>query len=584
MLAVSMGIAAALALLFSVVPLGAQAAPERARVPQPATPLVVRDPIDVPGIILGGKSISNSFGSSIATAGDINADGYDDLLVGAYGYDANTGRAYLYYGSAEGYTHTLKLELPGETADNYFGRSLVATRDVSGDGFADVAIGAYGYLDFTGRVYLYQGGAQGLASTPMLTLTHGTAGEGFGRSLAAGDLNGDSYPDLVVGAPHYSAETGRSYVYYGQPYGLDAAPGLTLTGPISGSWFGLAVTAGDVNGDGVDDLVIGSPQGSDESSKPVQAGHVYVYHGSSGGLDALPALNLSGPEPGALFGISVAMVGDANEDGYADIVVGAPGTAAHTGQAFVYYGSDAGLSATPVLTLTGEGLKSAFGRSAASAGDVNGDGHSDLVIGAHGYPGGTGPGRAYLYFGSSAGLDATPILTLTGTSDYEHFGHSAVPAGDIDGDGYADFAIGGQAYLSGTGRVYVYNLGQQVRLASSTYSVGEAAGSARLAVRLLAPAAEVISVTVRTDNGTASSADYTPISTTVVLEKGAISVAAAIAIANDGLIEPDETVLLTLSAPVNALLGVPNTAVLTIVDDDTPPAALNRLYLPHIGR
>ena len=213
------------------------------------------------------------------------------------------------------------------------------------------------------------------------------------------------------------------------------------TAAVNTSWG----TTLDVNGDGYADLVVGAPCAP--YSGPANgcgAGRAYVYLGSARGLSGTPAMSLPGPDgTNGRFGYSVASAGDVNGEGYADLVVGAdwapnsggPGA----GRAYVYLGSATGLSGTPAKTLTGpDGANGQFGYSVASACDVNGDGYADLVVGALYAPfsGSLGAGRAYVYLGSATGLSGTPATTLTGPDGaHGFFGSSVASAGDVNRDG-----------------------------------------------------------------------------------------------------------------------------------------------------
>jgi hypothetical protein len=252
---------------------------------------------------------------------------------------------------------------------------------VNGDGYADVVIGD----NMSGKAYLYLGSAAGPPSTPDLTLTAPSTapgGSGFGHSIVgAGDVNGDGYADLVVGALGASVNAtddfaGKAYVYLGSAAGLATSPTVTLLGSEVRGAFGRWVSnAGDVNGDGYADVVIGADgeNGADGAGSP---GRAYVYLGSAAGLAASPAVTLIGPDgPGSWFGRCVAAAGDVNGDGYADIVIGAdaggrqPGGAAGTtvGWAYVYLGNATGVASSPAVTWTGPSEGSVFGRIVASA-------------------------------------------------------------------------------------------------------------------------------------------------------------------------------------------------------------------------
>jgi hypothetical protein len=232
-----------------------------------------------------------------------------------------------------------------------------------------------------------------LSAFPDWIATGESEASNFGHSVrAAGDVNGDGYADVVVGADRYKQWTGRTYVYLGSASGLSSTPVFVATGEGGNNHFGYAVdTAGDVNRDGYDDLIVGADCQSNNT------GWIYVYAGSINGLSATPVFAMTGEGEDNHFGYSVSTAGDTNGDGYDDVIVGAYHYNDSIGRVYVYPGNANGLSITPIFSATGEGPASSFGRSVGTAGDVNGKGHADLVIGACGYD--DYAGRAYVYLG-----------------------------------------------------------------------------------------------------------------------------------------------------------------------------------------
>jgi hypothetical protein len=395
-----------------------------------------------PTRVLAGPQQSSSFGESVAGAGDINGDGYGDLIVGAPNTNVNTretaGSARVFHGSPSGIAAFPNAMLLGVAAADHFGGSVASAGDINGDGYADVVVGAagadvLGRSNGTGTASLFYGSGSGIAATPTGVISGARQGDQFGISVAsAGDVNGDGYSDLVVGSqmadPGGRESAGRASVFYGSVSGIPALPTMIIEGRAEGNQFGISVaSAGDVNGDGYADLVVGAhhlhPVGLD------RAGSASVFHGSAAGLTAIPARTFAGVTAGDRFGFSVASAGDLNGDGYADIVIGAY-AASPGGSVSVFHGSASGVASTPVRVFQEEETLAYFGYSVAGAGDVNGDGYADVVIGAWGA---NPDGRASVFHGSGSGIPATPARVLQAAGSSDRFGCSVASAGDVRG-------------------------------------------------------------------------------------------------------------------------------------------------------
>jgi hypothetical protein len=419
-----------------------------------------------------GEGTDDLFGYAVAAAGDVNGDGYSDVIVGAHGFTSYTGKTYLYLGGAGELAATSSWTAEGETTSNYFGYSVATAGDVNGDGYSDVVVGAYGYAGFNGKAYLYPGGSSGLSTSPSWTAEGQSGGELFGYSVAtAGDVNGDGYSDLIVGARGFTTNTGKAYLYQGGLSGLSTNPSWSAEGEATSNHFGTSVaTAGDVNGDGYSDVIVGA------RGFTTNTGKAYLYPGGAGGLAAASSWTATGEATSNYFGYSVATAGDVNGDGYSDVVVGAYGYAGNTGKVYVYHGWSGGLSASPTWTAEGELTGELLGYSVAAAGDVNGDGYSDVIVGGHGYPGG---GAASAYLGGPGGL--LPLVRdwiVLGETAGDLFGCSVATAGDVNGDGYSDVLVGARGFTSFTGKAYLY-LGGVVglSLSSSWDETGEASSN-----------------------------------------------------------------------------------------------------------
>lgn len=357
------------------------------------------------------------FGTSVSTAGDVNNDGFADVIVGAPSYssgETHEGAIAVYFGSSTGLNLIAVQTRQSNQASANFGISVGTAGDVNNDGYADVIVGADYYDNGQtdeGRAYVFHGSATGLGLTPW-TAESNQIGAHFGQSVGtAGDVNNDGFADVIVGAPSYDSshiDGGAAAVYLGSAFGLSsgsALPNWMAESDQESAYFGEDVsTAGDVNRDGYDDVIIGAPgYDNGESSE----GRAYVFHGTSTGLSATPNWTAESNKGSAFFGTSVSTAGDVNGDGYADVLVGASrysNDQPQEGRAFVFHGSASGLNPTPNWTAESDQYLSYFGGDVCTAGDVNGDGFDDVIVGASRYSNGQiEEGRAFVYYGSAAG-------------------------------------------------------------------------------------------------------------------------------------------------------------------------------------
>ncbi|MBU1707122.1 FG-GAP repeat protein [bacterium] len=338
---------------------------------------------DAPVVVLKGMADGDLFGYRLAGMTDINGDSIPDLAVSApyMGTQSNKpGKVYLYLGGS-GFGESKPLEFSVDEKNNGFGRAI-CVKDLNGDGLADLIVGAPysnqgGIL--AGRVYIWWGSKAFKSSAkPDVTLTHGTTNDMFGSSLAVGDLNSDGHADLVVGSPQHNIGEelpGSVYIFFGGDNAKWTKPSLIINGETTTfqDHFGATVAiAGDVNGDGSNDLLIGAPNvkiaGGDQ-------GRVYLFSGGQS-LDDKPDLILDGEEELGLFGSRIFGIGDLNQDGKADFAIHAESAGGGRGVVYFFYGG----WERPFYEMTGEYVGDRLGNCVVNLGDYNKDGTQDVAV------------------------------------------------------------------------------------------------------------------------------------------------------------------------------------------------------------
>lgn len=402
---------------------------------------------EAPVATVQGEEPGAQLGAALAGAGDLDGDGYADLAIGAPYTGDRAGAVILVRGGALAEQPAAWITLAAPAGDEHFGFSLASAGDMDGDGYSDLAVGAPATLDDSGRVRVYTGGPAGPSPEPTATLDAPEPGAVFGFSLSGGgDLDGDAADDLWVGAFRLGVGVGAAIRYAGVPDGGVAVRADAVYGQDADGNFGQAVSGGgDLDGDGTPDLAVGAPRARAE------AGEVSWFAGAPV-LAASPDGRVVGDARDAQLGTAISTAGDVDGDGLDDLLAGAPGGSAFFGTATLY----AGGSDDPreLGTWTGPRDGSHLGYAVAIAGDLDGDGLHDLALGV----GDATPeeGAAWVVRGARAGLAEGAAQVLDGPGGETHFGGAIAGAGDVDGDGCDDLLVGAGNADDFAGRAYLY--------------------------------------------------------------------------------------------------------------------------------
>jgi hypothetical protein len=409
----------------------------------------------------------------------------------------DAGQAYLVFGQPTGWAmdaalSTVDASFLGEAPSSHAGGAVSGAGDVDGDGLDDFLIGAYYDSEagnHAGQVYLVLGRPSGWAmDTSLATADASFLGEAdidyAGLFIdGAGDVNGDGYDDILIAAPQNSeagTRAGQTYVIFGGPAGwaMDTSLGAadaSFVGEASLDYSGWSVSGGgDLNGDGYDDLLIAASQNSEAAH---EAGQVYVVFGAVSGWSMDTSLasadaSFLGEGIWNRAGYSLSSAGDVNGDGYSDVLIGNMynhEAGNYAGQAYLVFGGPTGWAMDTSLasvgaSFTGEAVEDRAGQSVSGVGDVDADGYDDLLIGAfNNSEAAQHAGQAYLILGKASGWAMDTSLSLADASFLGEFesdlaGYGIAGAGDVDGDGYHDLLIGAHGsdeFGDFTGKAYL---------------------------------------------------------------------------------------------------------------------------------
>jgi hypothetical protein len=483
---------------------------------------------------------------AIAGVGDVNGDGLDDILFGNAAADvgskAAAGVSYIIYGQKGGISSPLAVSainggvgflIHGIEAGDRAGFSVASAGDVNADGLPDFLIGAIGVAfggeSRFGATYVVFGKPTKFPAILELSSLDGSngfrilgesTGDDSGYSVAGlGDVNGDGIDDIGIGAP-FAGETGlensgRGYVVFGKNTdfgaslslgGLDGSNGFRMLGAAAADISGTTIAgAGDVNGDGFQDVIIGA-FGNDPGGRD-GAGAAHVVFGKDtafaasinlGTLDGTSGFHLNGVTASDSAGDAVAGIGDFNSDGIDDVLIGAknadPGGRSKAGTSYVFFGHNgsfstdvelANLDGSTGFAANGDRSEDISGFDVGSAGDLNGDGVPDLIIGSKsaGSNGHLSTGVSHVLFGHAnpfdanielSALDGTTGITINGADTFDESGRRVAPAGDFDGDGVDDVMLAGSRK---TGSHVLYGISSSAGLTTVFSSVLPAARS-----------------------------------------------------------------------------------------------------------
>jgi len=449
------------------------------------------------GFLINGSNPDDNAGTSVSSAGDVNNDGFDDLIIGTSG----AGLAYVVFGNTDNSTVDLDnlgsggFVINGLDDHSSFGTSVSGAGDVNGDGFDDLIIAVPNAENngqsLAGQTYVVFGKADnstvdvGNLGNAGFAINGANSFDRSGTSVSgAGDVNGDGLEDLIIGAPNAGDNdniyAGATYVVFGKEdnstveLGNLQAGGFVINGSEPGDNSGASLSAvGDVNGDGFDDVIIGAPHAfpSDDFYDAGSAGAAYVVFGKEdntsvelGNLDS-GGFVIRGADFGDNLGTDLSGAGDVNGDGINDAIVGAPGANNLAGSAYAIFGKadnievDVGSLGSAGFAIAGANAGDNLGSAVSGAGDVNGDRLPDLLVGAAGAN--NLAGVTYLLFGKEENTDVdvsnfgTDSIVINGIASGDRSGNAVSGGLDVDADGSSDVIISASGANGDRGASYV---------------------------------------------------------------------------------------------------------------------------------
>lgn len=421
---------------------------------------------------LAGDARGDNYGLSLIGA-DVNGDGYSDLIVGSTGYpfENKEGKVYVYHGSPTGLSISPNWTFFGqEETSARIGWSLANAGDVNRDGFEDVLIGAPG-AGYHGQAYLFYGSPNGLEEQAGWQIS----GEDFdntGSAVGAGDVNGDGLIDLVIGVSHVQAGKGAINVYYANADGtLDTISDWSAYGIERNDHFGSTLAIGDPNNDGFSDIAIGG-----EGQK--SAGLAVLFLGGPDGVIEKASWAYLPKEMLWKAGAALAF-GDTNGDGRDDLMVGFPGYEFQSGGAALFLGTDDGLTKGFEWSVKGDDGINRMGQSIAMLPRISEDGYllNDIVVGSDAYPSYDERGRVYRFAGGAESPSSKSFWAVEGETEGDRLGERVANIGDVNGDGAMDLAVSAPGYDAERGKVMVYYGTDVVGKSNQSLALGNAVPS-----------------------------------------------------------------------------------------------------------